>query len=240
MTITAPESVQDAFNQALRKDAASSPPPDIPAPPRRVSEDREAPFGRDDAGAALTPFGSNKKTGRPNLKAPVAGAGRPSKDDQPRVQNDDKGSESKGPGKDYSADLAGFATGIWLAGAGWQVTGPYAAVLHDNTPGLVSAWNKAAQQNATVRAQVEKLAGEGSWAWVIQCVVATAPVLMACWDLAKPLKDEEKRNHRAEVKAALAERTKAEAQAYIESQFEELMAEAELAEQLLDQDQLAA
>lgn len=223
--MTAP-TVQEAFDRALRQDAAAAP-PQVPAPPRRVSEDRDAPFGRDDKGAPLIPHGVNKKTGRPNLKAPVAGAGRPSKDDKARVTEDSGGTGGKSAGKDYSADLAGLATGLWLTGSGLKSTAPYAAVLHENTPGLVSAWNKAAQQNAAVRAQVEKLAGEGSWAWVIQVVVATAPVVAACWDLAKPVKDEEKRKERAAFKAQLAEQTRAEAQAYVQAQFAELMAEQE-------------
>ena len=129
----------------------------------------------------------NKKTKRPNLKPGGPGRGHKN-DDKPRVTDPGK-TVAAGPGKaaggqpaaaraDYSEDLAGLGMSVWMAGSALQGgqlpllkirgTGPapYAYVWHDQLPRGVAAWNAAAQQNATVRGWVEKLAGEGSWQWV--------------------------------------------------------------------------
>lgn len=196
--------VDEAFAAALRQDAAVSPPEHAP-PPRAEAVDPEAPHGRDDAGAALAPYGTNKKTGRPNLKPGGPGRGHKG-DDKPRVTEPGKAvtagaagpasGQPKTAGPDYSEDLAGLGYSVWMGASAFQGgrlplvkipmpdLRPYAYVWHDQLPRGVTAWNKAAQQNATVRGWVEKLAGEGSWQWVIGVGIWGANFLAGCQELA--------------------------------------------------------
>ena len=48
----------------------------------------------------------------------------------------------------------------------------------------MEAWNQAAQHNATVRGWVEKLAGEGSWQWVIGVGIWSANMLAGLQEIA--------------------------------------------------------
>src|SRR6266567_3091667 len=57
---------------------------------------------------------------------------------------------------------------------------PYAAVWRQAMPGMVEAWNVAAQKNPAVRGYVEKLAGDGSWSWVIGVAVTAIPLAAGC------------------------------------------------------------
>lgn len=195
--------VDAALGDALRQDAAASP-PEHAAPPRAEAVDPDAPHGRDDAGTPLAPYGMNKKTKRPNLKPGGPGRGHKS-DDKPRV-TDPGTSGTAGPanaasgqqkpaGPDYSEDLAGLGYSIWMGAS--AVRGgklplvkipvpdlrPYAYVWEDQLPRGVAAWNAAAQQNATVRGWVQKLAGEGSWQWVIGVGIWGANFLAGCQEL---------------------------------------------------------
>lgn len=207
MTTAAVPDVDSAFDAALRKDAAVSP-PTYDAPPRQqVSADPEAPHGRDEeTGEPLIPHGVNKKTGRPNLKAPGPGRGHKA-DDKPRVTGPGKDAPATGAkpgsgqqaaaGPDYSADLAGLGTSIWMGASackGGQLPliklkvpdlRPYAYVWNEQLPTGVAAWNRAAQQNATVRGWVTKLGGEGSWQWVIGVGIWGANFLAGCQELAR-------------------------------------------------------
>lgn len=210
--------VEDAFRAALAGDA-QAPHSEMPAPPRKaVSVDPDAPHGRDDDGKPLAPYGLIKGTARPRLKP--AGPGRPAKADKPRTMT--AGKAVAAPGKpaaagasvDYSAELAGLATSLWIGGSaikggklpliGLRVPDarPFAYVLHQQTPQLVGAWNQAAQQSPTVRGWVEKLAGEGSWQWVLAVGVTSANFLASCAELA--------RSENAGLRAQLAERNDAE------------------------------
>jgi hypothetical protein len=196
--MAAAPTVDEAFQAALEHDAAVTPPAYDPPPRQQASADPEAPHGRDDDGKPLAPHGVNKKTGRPNLKP--AGPGRGHKgDDEARVKPPGKEIAGKTGGKtkaDYSEDLAGLAMGVWMGAS--AVKGgriplikvklpdlrPYAYVWHEQLPQGVAVWNNAAQQNATVRRYVEKLAGEGSWQWVIGVGIWSANLLAGCQELA--------------------------------------------------------
>jgi hypothetical protein len=218
--MTAP-SVEDAFSAALAADAGASP-PDYPAPPRHDPGDPDAPHGRGPDGTPLAPYGFIADGTRPRIKP--AGPGRKGKADkasQPRVK-DAVVVPAAGGGwvtKDYREDLAGLATTLWMAGCSVPPARPYAHLLKQTSPGMVEAWNKGAQQNPYVRGYVEKLAGDGSWAWVIGCAVTTAPFLMGCWDLARPVKDPARRAERDQTKADLAAAAKAEFEQFVKEQM---------------------
>lgn len=225
--------VDDVFAAALAHDAAVAP-PDIPAPPRTApSGDPDAPHGRSEDGTPLAPFGLNKTTGRPNLRKPGPGKGH--KADRPRTTPAGKAPSAPGkpaagaPSVDYSADLAGLATSIWIGASAMQggrlpLIGikipdmrPYAAVLHHQTPQLVGAWNRAAQQSPTVRGWVEKLAGEGSWQWVIGVAVVSANFAAGCTELAK--------KENAELRAQYAAHNDQQLQEFLSAAVEEAVPE---------------
>jgi len=212
--------VDDVFTAALEREAASAP-PEVPAPPRLApSADPDAPHGRAEDGTPNAPFGLNKKTGRPNLKA--AGPGRGGrKADAPRtttmVPADPK--KTAAGVTDYRADLAGLGQTVWMAGAMLPPARPYAALWMEALPGLIESWNTAAQKNGTVRGYVEKLAGDGSYAWVIGVTVATLPFVVGCAKLSRKEKDPVKAKAQDELKAALKSRTEDEFAAYVQSQM---------------------
>jgi hypothetical protein len=218
--------VDDAFRAALEHDAAVTP-PEMPAPPRKtVSADPDAPHGREEDGSPKAPYGLNKKTGRPNLKP--GGPGRPVAGDKPRVTTPAKAPATPGKGgqaPDYAADLAGLAATVWIGASAMQggrvpLLGipipdarPYAMLWHEQTPQLVGAWNTAAQQNATIRGWVEKLAGEGSWQWVIGVSVVSANFLAGCTELAKKDNAELRANYAHHNDLALKEFLSAQVEA---------------------------
>lgn len=204
MTAPAPGTLGDvdmAFRAALEHDAAVSP-PEIPAPPRlAASDDPAAPHGRNADGSPIAPYGL-KADGTPRLKP--AGPGRGHRGDTtPRIQKTGgrhaapaaRPDPAPGTATDYHDDLAGFASGVWMLAANCkgEKLGPlripdlraYAHAWHITAPGMVNAWNVAAQKNETVRGYVEKLSGEGSWAWVIGVALASAPFVGAVAELRK-------------------------------------------------------
>lgn len=218
--MTAAPGVDAAFAAALAHDAAVSPPQYDPPPRQQVSSDPEAPHGRDEAtGEPLAPHGINKKTGRPNLKPPGPGRGHKS-DDKPRATEASQDAPA-GPGKpagpDYSADLAGLGMSVWMGASAFQGgrlplikikvpdLRPYAYVWHEELPAGVAAWNRAAQQNATVRGWVTKFAGEGSWQWVFGVGIWGANFLAGCQELAKKENEELRANASAANDEALKE-----------------------------------
>ncbi len=237
-----------AFQAALRRDAVANP-PEMPAPPRiAVSADPDAPHGRGEDGAALAPYGV-KADGRPRIKPAGPGRGNRSPDDRPNetraAASSPSSSGSKAAAVDYRDDLAGLGMSVWLAGSTLPATRPYAALFKQSMPGMVEAWNEAAQHNATVRGYVEKLAGEGSWSWVIKVAITTTPFVLGCWELARPMS--EKTPDQAKAKAArnerkqtLATQAETELREYIERQIAELMGDAALEAARAERDSLAA
>jgi hypothetical protein len=225
----APE-VDDAFARALARDAAVQP-PEMPAPPRVAqSADPDAPHGRDDAGEPLMPFGP-RADGKPRLKP--AGPGRGHKGaDQPRETAAAAAVTPTGKRApaDYREDLAGLGMTLWMGGAALPATRPYAHLFKQSMPGMVESWNQAAQQNAAVRGWVEKLAGDGSWAWVIGVTVTTVPFAAACWELARKEKDAARAEQKKAYKQQLAQACKTELDQYITAQFATLGAEQPMAE----------
>lgn len=217
--------VGDAFEQALRSDAQAAQAGQAPAPPRiTASSDPEAPHGRGDDGKPLAPFGFVKGTERPRIKP--AGPGRGGKDDAPRTAKAPAvaaGQAGKvippGDQPDFREDLSGLAMSVWIGGAMLPPTRPYAYLFRQAMPGMVEAWNAAAQQNAAVRAQVEKWAGEGSYGWVLRVSITTVPFLVACAQLASTPKDPAAAADRKALRADLAARSKADLDEYMQTQM---------------------
>lgn len=183
--------VDAAFEAALAADAGLSAPADIPAPPRH-ERDPEAPHGRAEDGTPIAPFGL-KADGTPRLREP--GPGRGNKADAPRVTSLPKAAAPKAAAADYTEDLLGLGTAVWLGVS--SIKGgslgpvrlpdcrPYAAVWKSQLPQMAAAWNAAAQQNATVRAAVEKFSGDGSMTWVVGVAVVSAGLVSSVAQLAK-------------------------------------------------------
>jgi len=215
--------VDAAFSAALAADAGVTPPV-IPAPPRRaVVIDPDAPHGREADGSPIAPYGFKNGTNIPRKTIP----GR-TKDDlraeAPRVAP--AAVKSIGKPRDYSADLAGLGMSVWMGGVALPPTRPYAHVFKQAMPGMVHAWNEAAQQNAQVRRQVERLAGDGSYAWVLGVALSTAPLIAGCLELAKSGKTPEDKAQRKEIRRQYGEAAQAELREYVEAQVGDLQAEA--------------
>lgn len=202
MTAVADPDLDAIFAQALAKDAQVTA-PELPAPPRRnVSSDPDAPHGVGEDGEPLTPFGTNKKTGRPNLRPP--GPGRPGKDKsgEPRVREatpedvvppkGKSGGKAK-PGElapqDFAGPLMEASEAIWFGGSMLAKVGPQIpligkfvpgrklsatmAVFDSERPRLCMALNLAAQHDQRARGLAVKLAaGEVSWALTVMFMVA--------------------------------------------------------------------
>lgn len=176
------DDVADTFQAALQKDAGREPGRDVPSPPP-PARDPEAPHGRTVDGAALAPYGL-KADGTPRVKP--AGPGRPkiAVADAPPTAAPPAAAAPTAGGEDYSQDLLDLATSVWIGVSSLKggKLGPfklpdlraYALVWHQQTPTTVATWNKAAQQNPTVRAYVRKLSGEGSWSWIIGVAISGA------------------------------------------------------------------
>lgn len=219
-----------AFQAALARDAGEFP-PEMPAPPRiAASTDPDAPHGRDEiSGEPLVPYGRTRE-GRIRLKPAGPGRGH-TKDDKAQVTSAAPSSPpSSGTvartGASYREDLAGFGMNIWIAGSMLPPTRPYAQLFKEALPGMVDGWAEGAQSNATVRGYVEKLAGEGSWAWVLKVSASTFPFLMGCWELARPMKattpaEIEAKQQRDAYKAKLAGAAQGELLQYISAQIAE-------------------
>ncbi len=199
-TTTDDADIQTAFERALAHDAQTSA-PELPPPPRRgATSDPEAPHGRDDSGAAIAPFGVNKKTGRPNVRA--AGPGRPGRGDksgEPRTRDATPADAPKGKaGKakpalepcDYAGPLMEASEAVWFGGSMLAKIGPQIPVLGKFIPGrklaatcavfdserprLCAALDLAAQHDQRARKLAEKMtAGEAGWA--LMCMFMVAP-----------------------------------------------------------------
>jgi hypothetical protein len=131
--------------------------PDYPAPPKK---DPEAP--------------------QPSRR------GRPPKDAHDKARTSPKPSAKvSGPPKDYTGALADTATGVWVSLSALPFTRAYAAVWKQTSPGMVSAWNQAAQQNAQVRTYAEKLASGEGGVWILGVAMASVPLVAGCWEVFK-------------------------------------------------------
>ncbi len=223
--MTAVMDVDAAFEAALSADAGRGAPADVPAPPRQ-ERDPEAPHGRAEDGTPLAPYGL-KADGTPRLREP--GPGRP-KADAPRVTSVPaaKAGAAKAAGTaDYTDDLLGLGTAVWL-GVSSMKGGklgpvrlpdcrPYAAVWKQTLPQMAAVWNTAAQQNDQVRSAVQKFTGDGSMTWVVGVAVVSAGFVSSCVELAKAP---------PEVKAQATAANDAALQQYVSRQVEAMGAAA--------------
>jgi hypothetical protein len=175
-----PSLLDEAFGRALDADAASHaaapPPPRVPW----LNEDGSARWGHKADGTVRK---AKPGTGRP----PANGDGKPRTSDQPPPgpPPPPPPAPSASTAHDYSEDIGGALTMVWMGLATIPYTRAHAAIVRAQTPAMVPAWNVAAQQNPTVRKYVEKLSGEGSWAWVIPVTVVTMPLLTGMWQVTR-------------------------------------------------------
>jgi hypothetical protein len=167
------------LDEVLDADAASHPSAD---PPPRV------PWLNDDG----TPRWGTKADGTPRKSNP--GTGRPPKNADDKARATDKAPEPpKDPPKaqgsasseDFTEDIGGALTMVWMGLAATPWTKGHAAVVRHYTPQMAPAWNTAAQQNATVRKYVKKLSGEGSWSWVLPVTIVTTPLIAGFWQVTR-------------------------------------------------------
>jgi hypothetical protein len=137
-----------------------------PAPPRpatdpeQVNRDFSRAMAADDPSAPQPP---PRREDTPPKEKPKRAA-RPRADSKSRTESAPKAKVDT----DYTEALAGITTLAWSALAAIPYTTPYAAVVDANQPQLVSALNAAAQNNAQIREQIERLAAGGGGVWAIQ------------------------------------------------------------------------
>ena len=222
-----PDDVDAAFSAALNADAGVTP-AEIPPPPRKAAViDPEAPHGRNEDGTPKAPYGFKNGTNIPRRTIPGPGQ-RKKGDDAPRT-TPAVAPVKAGKPRDYTADLAGLGTSVWMGGVALPPTRPYAHVWKQCLPQMVHAWNEAAQQNTQVRHYVEQLAGDSSFAWVLGVGLATAPLIAGCLELAKSGKTAEEKAERREIRRQYAEAAQNELRDYVQAQVAELQPEAEAA-----------
>jgi hypothetical protein len=198
--------LDSAFAAAM---AGPSKPKEAAAPPEI---DRDAPHGRDEAGAPLEPHGRNK-----DGSIRRSAAGRKAKDDQARTAPaGDHTPAAPGAGKpappepaDFSAGLMDFAEAAWFGGSVVAKVGPRLplvgrlvpgqkiaatmAVFDSQRPSLCMALNLAAQHDARARRLAVKLA-EGEASWALTCMFMVAPftsAVAAVWQGDKALAERE-------------------------------------------------
>jgi hypothetical protein len=198
--------LDSAFAAAM---AGPSKPKEAAAPPEI---DRDAPHGRDEAGAPLEPHGRNK-----DGSIRRSAAGRRPKDDQARTAPaDEHAAAPDGAGKpvaiepaDFSAGLMDFAEAAWFGGSVVAKVGPRLpivgrlvpgqklaatmAVFDTQRPALAMALNLAAQHDARARRLAVKLA-EGEASWALTCMFMVAPftsAVAAVWQGDKALAERE-------------------------------------------------
>jgi hypothetical protein len=231
VTVTVdPAALDAAFEGALDSDASTH--TAAPPPPRTpwLNEDGSPKYG-------LKADGSPKK-----------GAGGPGRGHKARPESAPRGSTkapataapapaagkvapaAPGEPKDYTDDISGALFLGWMGLASTPWTKPQAAVVKNCTPQMVPAWNTAAQQNATVRTWVEKLSGEGSWAWLLPVTMTTAPLALGIWE---SIRDKAAR-------AALTAQTEADWQEFLQATAEAHGLELASAETLAQMDASAA
>jgi hypothetical protein len=193
---------KDLLSDALDADAAASAGPAADPPPLAsyLNEDGSPRWGL-------------KADGTPRRAKP--GSGRPPKDDRARTTKElppgvsPARQSSRGtPGRDYSDDIGAALTMAWMGMASIPYTRGHAAIIRAHTPGMIPAWNTAAQQSPAIRSAIEKMSGEGSLSWVIPVTIVTTPVVIGMWQVTR----------NAEMRAELAARTEQDFAAFIAEQ----------------------
>jgi hypothetical protein len=168
------------LDEVLDADAAGHPSADPPPRVPWLLEDGSPRWGTKADG---TPRKSNPGTGRPP-KANADDKAR-STDRAPEPPKEEPKAHSSASSEDYTDDIGGALTMIWMGLAATPWTKGHAAVVRLYTPQMAPAWNTAAQQNATVRKYVKKLSGEGSWGWVLPVTIVTTPLLTGFWQVTR-------------------------------------------------------
>lgn len=143
--------------------------------PRREPADPDAPFGYRADG---TPRKSN--SGR----RPAADKARTTKSVPEPSEAKPASTRAAPVARDYTDELSGLASALWLGLAALPPTKGYAVLVKAQTPALVPAWNTAAQQNATIRRGVEYLTASGG-TWIIGVAMASAPIAMGALALVR-------------------------------------------------------
>src|SRR6185437_16745605 len=157
--------------------AMSSPADDVPAPKRATPEQKE------------------------QAKAPRASRSRPkAATDKARTT-----AKSEKVDKDFSEDIAGITTGLWLTTASIPYTQAYAAIVKLNQPALVASLNQGAQNNSQIRGYVEKLSSGGGGLWMMSLGVTSVNMAMQAMQIARD----------PELRKQLTEQTKADLQSYL-------------------------
>lgn len=107
--------------------------------------------------------------------------------------------------KDFTEDLQGITTGLWLTAASVPYTQAYAALVKLNQPALVAQLNQAAKNNATVRTNIEKLSSGGGGMWMLGLGVTAANMSMQALQIARD----------PELRKQMAEQTRADLQQFL-------------------------
>ncbi len=172
-----PEAVKldEAFAEAMNVPGK----PREPGPPPEV--DREAPFGRDDAGAPLAPFGLTRD-GKPKRSA----AGRKPAEDRARTGTAPaKPDAGDGAGKPpaaaaepqrYAAAIAETLEVFWLGGTVLGQVGPGIPVVLLYKDNIAGALDLCAQHNEQARRLAVKLSS-GTAGWALNAAFMLLPVI---------------------------------------------------------------
>jgi hypothetical protein len=167
------------LDDVLDADAAghhsADPPPRVPW----LNEDGSPRWG---VKADGTPRKSNPGTGRPPRNADDKARAT---DKAPEPPKDEHKPQGHADAEDYTDDIGGALTMVWMGFAAVPWTKAHAAVIRMYTPQMAPAWNTAAQQNATIRRYVKKLSGEGSWSWVLPVTIVTTPLIAGFWQVTR-------------------------------------------------------
>jgi hypothetical protein len=167
------QSALAAFNGEPAEPAAA-PPPKLPPVD---GADPEAPFGRKPDG---TPRRSRPGPGRGNRKDP---ADEPRTTSTPPPPPPPAPPAAKSEPRDYTADLQGAGTAVWVGLSSTPWTKAHAWLWRSQIGGLAAGLNEGAQHNAAVRRYVEKIAGEGSVLWVLPVATSVASLAVGSWQL---------------------------------------------------------
>lgn len=171
---------------------------EIPTSPNGQPVDREAvdrEFSRamasEDPGSVQPPPPRDDQS---QAEPPKRPRGRPRKDEKSRTEQPPQLPQKVDT--DYTEAVAGLTTLAWATLAGIPYTTPYAAVIDANQVQLIDALNKAAQNNAAIREQIEKLAAGGGGVWAIQLAAVGANMTIQTLQL---VRDPELRKEAAAV-----------------------------------------
>jgi hypothetical protein len=190
--------VSDAHPDAVKLDEAFAEAMNTPGRPREPGPppevDNGAPFGRDDDGNPLAPYGL-RKDGKPKLSS----AGRKPAEEQARVGQPAAGKdEPEKPGaqvelKRYAPAIAETLEVVWLGGTVIGQVGPEIPVVGKLLPdgdklqaqaavilmfknNIASTIDLCAQHNENARKLAEKLSS-GSAGWALNAVFMMLPVI---------------------------------------------------------------